>query len=62
MQEQQGNHRGHQAKQLSNRSTAVTVQVGQTVPMVFLRVLHINSGWIEARGVAHPRAGVTTGE
>jgi Flp pilus assembly protein TadG len=40
----------------------VAVQVGQTVPMVFLRVLHINSRWIEARGVAHPRAGVTTGE
>src|SRR2546428_10660582 len=40
----------------------VAVHVGQTVPMVFLRVLHINSRWIEARGVAHPRAGVATGE
>jgi Flp pilus assembly protein TadG len=40
----------------------VAVQVGQTVPTVFLRVLHINTSWIEARGVAHARAGVTAGE
>jgi uncharacterized membrane protein len=40
----------------------VTVLVGETVPMVFLRVLHIDSRWIEAGGVAHPRAGIVTGE
>src|SRR5438132_6208867 len=40
----------------------IAVQVGQTVPMVFLRVLHINSRWTAARGVSHPRARVPTGE
>ena len=41
--------------------TQVMVRVGQSVPTVFLRVARLNSLWIEARGVAHPRAGLTRG-
>ena len=41
--------------------TQVMVRVGQSVPTVFLRVARLNSLWIEARGVAHPRAGLTQG-
>ena len=33
----------------------VRVRVGRTVPMVFLRIVRLNSLWIEALGVAHPR-------
>src|ERR1700694_2311648 len=32
----------------------VVVRVGKSVPTVFLRVVRLNSLWIEARGVAHP--------
>ena len=39
----------------------VTVRVGRSVPTVFLRIARLNSLWIEARGVAHPRAGVSQG-
>jgi hypothetical protein len=37
----------------------VTVRIGRSVPTVFLRVARLNSLWIEARGVAHARAGVS---
>ncbi len=36
----------------------VTVRVRRRVPTVFLRIVHVDSLWIEARGVAHPRSGV----
>jgi Flp pilus assembly protein TadG len=37
----------------------VLVQVGVRVPTVFLRVAHLDSLWIESRGIAHPQAGVS---
>lgn len=37
----------------------VTVRVGRTVPTVFLRIVRLNTLWIEARGVAHPSVGVS---
>jgi Flp pilus assembly protein TadG len=40
-------------------ATQVKVRVGERVPTVFLRVAHLDSLWIESRGIAHPRAGVS---
>ena len=37
----------------------VMVRVGERVPTVFLRVAHLDSLWIESRGIAHPRPGVS---
>lgn len=37
----------------------VMVRVGQRVPTVFLRVAHLDSLWIESRGIAHPHAAGT---
>jgi len=44
---------------VSADATQVVVRVGQRVPTVFLRVAHLDSLWIESRGIAHPRAGVS---
>ncbi|MDQ6675369.1 MAG: pilus assembly protein TadG-related protein [Chloroflexota bacterium] len=40
-------------------ASQVMVRVGERVPTVFLRVAHLDSVWIESRGIAHPRAGVS---
>jgi Flp pilus assembly protein TadG len=40
-------------------TSQVTVRVGERVPTVFLRVAHLDSLWIEARGIAHPQPGVS---
>jgi Flp pilus assembly protein TadG len=37
----------------------VTVRVGHSIPTVFLRIVRVNTLWIEARAVAHPRVGVS---
>ena len=37
----------------------VLVRVGERVPTVFLRVAHLDSVWIEARGIAHPHPGLS---
>lgn len=37
----------------------VMVRVGERVPTVFLRVAHLDSVWIESRGIAHPQPGVS---
>jgi|SRR5579859_188400 len=37
----------------------VMVRVGERVPTVFLRVAHLDSVWLESRGIAHPQPGVS---
>jgi Flp pilus assembly protein TadG len=39
-------------------TSQVMVRVGERVPTVFLRVAHLDSLWIESRGIAHPQPGV----
>ena len=39
-------------------ASQVVVRVGEHVPTVFLRIAHLDSLWIESRGIAHPRPGV----
>ena len=36
----------------------IMVRVGERVSTVFLRVAHLDSLWIESRGIAHPQPGV----
>jgi Flp pilus assembly protein TadG len=40
-------------------ASQVVVRVGERVPTVFLRVAHLDSLWIESRGIAHPQPGVS---
>jgi Flp pilus assembly protein TadG len=44
---------------VTSDSGQVLVRVGERIPTVFLRVVHLDSLWIESRGIAHPQPGVS---
>jgi hypothetical protein len=54
-------YQGVQPLEVAADHGQVMVRVGRSVPTVFLRIARLNTLWIEARGVARPRAGVNRG-